>query len=133
MNTQIARSLSAAALAITLLTTSTSAFAATLSTADPTTVQRDWRTCIEGYVWREARPTDKICVLPDARTQAAADNRMAASRRDPNGAYGPMSCKSGFVWREAWDGDTVCVTPAVRKNTLRENETEADHRIRLGW
>ncbi len=136
MRSQI-RSLAVAAMLGTAILISNSvpfANAATLSTADAATnVQTDWRPCIQGYVWRAARPGDVIRVLPATRNQAGFDNRMAASRRDPNGAYGPMSCKSGFVWREAWDGDTVCVTPATRTQTKHDNATEVNHRVHLSW
>ena len=37
-------------------------------------------TCIYGYVWRDAFDGDDVCVLPAVRTQAALDNREAASR-----------------------------------------------------
>jgi hypothetical protein len=79
-------------------------------------------TCISGYVWREAYPDDHVCVTPATREQAAADNRLAASRREPQGgAYGPDTCKPGFVWREARPDDHVCVTPTVRAQTARDN------------
>ncbi|MCA1978971.1 MAG: hypothetical protein LDL19_06995, partial [Thiobacillus sp.] len=78
--------------------------------------------CIEGYVWREAYPGDHVCVTPEVREQAAADNRQAAARREPQGgAYGPDTCKPGFVWREARPEDPVCVTPEVRAQTARDN------------
>src|SRR5262249_2014866 len=67
-------------------------------------------TCKNGFVWREARPGDNVCVTPQTRSQTAADNRMAAFRRSPNGGpYGPSTCKQGYVWREAFPGDLVCV------------------------
>lgn len=78
-------------------------------------------TCIPGYVWREARPSDQVCVTPAVRDQARRDNAAAASRRNPNGAYGPLTCISGYVWRDAWDGDGVCVTPAVRDQAHADN------------
>lgn len=78
--------------------------------------------CIEGYVWREAYPGDHVCVTPEVREQAAADNRQASTRREPQGgAYGPDTCKPGFVWREARPEDHVCVTPEVRTQTARDN------------
>lgn len=75
-------------------------------------------TCVSGLVWRAAYPGDAVCVRPDDRTRTAQENGEAASRRDPNGAYGPQSCKQGFVWREAYRSDTVCVSP----DTRRENK-----------
>jgi hypothetical protein len=37
-------------------------------------------TCIQGYVWREADPTDYVCVTPDTRTETAYDNSQANYR-----------------------------------------------------
>lgn len=79
-------------------------------------------TCKQGFVWREAFPGDTVCVTPQTRSQAAADNAQAAARRSPNGGpYGPDTCKSGFVWREARPEDHVCVTPETRAQTAAEN------------
>jgi hypothetical protein len=79
-------------------------------------------TCLNGFVWREARPTDHVCVTPDIRTQTSQDNALAASRRNPKGgAFGPDTCLTGFVWREAYDGDHVCVTPATRDEAKTDN------------
>jgi hypothetical protein len=82
-------------------------------------------TCVQGYVWREAVPGDHVCVTPDIRSEAAYDNSQAASRVDPNGAYGPDSCIQGYVWREAVTGDHVCVTPDVRSQTWADNAAAA--------
>ncbi len=85
--------------------------------------------CVRGYVWREAGSNDVVCVSPDSRDQAAADNRQSASRVDPNGASGPDSCIQGYVWREAFDGDHICVDPKVRDQTREENRL-ASQRVR---
>jgi hypothetical protein len=77
--------------------------------------------CAQGFVWREAGPSDKVCVPYASRDRAAAENARAASLWSA-GAYGPKTCVSGFVWREAFDGDVVCVTPDVRAQVLNENE-----------
>jgi hypothetical protein len=78
--------------------------------------------CITGYVWREARTGDKVCVAPNIRSQTAAENQSAASRRSPTGgAYGANTCKQGYVWREAYQGDVVCVSPASRKQAAEDN------------
>jgi hypothetical protein len=37
-------------------------------------------TCINGYVWRQARTTDYVCVLPATRTQTWDDNAQAPYR-----------------------------------------------------
>ncbi|HEX2592635.1 MAG TPA: hypothetical protein VHL34_14125 [Rhizomicrobium sp.] len=77
--------------------------------------------CTSGYVWREARPSDFVCVTPEARSLAANENSAADSRRDTNGAYGPNTCITGFVWREAFAGDVVCTTPERRTAVQSEN------------
>lgn len=79
------------------------------------------RRCIPGFVWREAGPADFVCVEPSQRDQARSDNAAAASRVDPNGAFGPATCVSGFVWREAFPGDVVCVEPQVRSQVANDN------------
>ena len=38
-------------------------------------------TCKQGFVWREASPSDLVCVYPTVREQAAEDNRLAPYRR----------------------------------------------------
>jgi TIR domain-containing protein len=79
-------------------------------------------TCIQGYVWREATPSDHVCVTPATRDQTARDNSLAASRRSRTGGpYGPDTCITGYVWREAVANDRVCVTPAVRDQAARDN------------
>lgn len=90
----------------------------------------DARACKIGFVWREALANDYVCVTPQARDRVAAENRTAASRRNPNGAYGPNSCKPGYVWREAFAGDTVCVTPEIRGEVQRENRLAASRMAR---
>lgn len=77
--------------------------------------------CKPGYVWRVARPEDRVCVTPDSRELAAAENQAKKYRRDPAGAYGPESCRAGFVWREAFIGDTTCVSPNRRAQVEEEN------------
>jgi hypothetical protein len=79
-------------------------------------------TCKQGYVWREARPSDHVCVTPEVREQARIDNSLATERYQPGGGgSGSLTCKSGFVWRDAWDGDGVCVTPETRDQAKRDN------------
>ena len=84
------------------------------------------RRCLNGYVWREARSSDHVCVTPSRRSQVRQENALAASRHNPNGgAYGPDTCNVGFVWREAFGGDHVCVPPAERTVARNENATAA--------
>lgn len=86
--------------------------------------------CIDGYIWREAYPDDHVCVTPAVRTQAAADNRLAATRSEPQGgAYGPDTCKAGFVWREARPDDHVCVPPEVRTQAAHDNREAASRSL----
>lgn len=94
--------------------------------ADPLPYGPD--TCIQGYVWREARSGDTVCVTPDTRTQVAQQNASPDANKDPAGAYGPQSCAQGFVWREAFDGDTICVTPAFRQQMLTDNAAAASRK-----
>jgi hypothetical protein len=86
-------------------------------------------TCIQGFVWREARPGDTVCVTPDVRSQTAAQNAAAPQHKEPNGGtYGPNTCKQGFVWRDAFGGDQVCVVPAVRSQAAADNAAAASRR-----
>ena len=79
-------------------------------------------TCVQGYVWREARSGDTVCVTPATRDTTAQQNAAAGQNVEPGGgAYGPNTCKQGFVWREAFGGDVVCVTPAVRTQASNDN------------
>ncbi len=87
-------------------------------------------TCLQGYVWREANPSDHVCVTPDVRSQAAYDNSQAAARRSPTGGpYGPDTCLSGYVWRDAFTNDHVCVTPDVRSQAAYDNSQAAARRV----
>jgi hypothetical protein len=85
-------------------------------------------TCRQGFVWREAIPSDHVCVTPASRALVRQENALAASRRNPTGAYGSDTCISGFVWREAFSGDHVCVTPARRSAVRQENALAASRR-----
>lgn len=80
------------------------------------------KTCLPGFVWREATPTDLVCVTPDVRAETAQENALAAARRSPSGGpYGPNTCLPGFVWREAYPGDVVCVPPPSRSRAAADN------------
>lgn len=80
--------------------------------------------CVQGYVWRDARPGDTVCVTGATRTQTANDNAVKASRWI-QGAYGPHTCVNGYVWREAFSGDDVCVTGATRAQAQADNAAAA--------
>jgi hypothetical protein len=84
---------------------------------DPNALPYGPDTCISGYVWRGAYEGDHVCVTPETRDQAAADNAAAESRRVP----GSADCVSGYVWRVARPEDLVCVTPETRDQTAADN------------
>jgi hypothetical protein len=77
--------------------------------------------CKQGFVWREARPGDVVCVTPEVRERTAKENEDAPNHVDPKGAYGPNTCLQGYVWREAFEGDQVCVTPEIRERVREDN------------
>jgi hypothetical protein len=104
---------------------STACLAVTLLSSAAASAQ----TCAQGYVWREARPGDLVCVTPESREQAANENRLAKERRNPRGNYGPLTCIQHFVWREAFNGDAACVPPERRLAVRQENAAAANRRI----
>ena len=78
--------------------------------------------CRPGTVWREATPTDHVCVVPSTRTVTWQYNAIARTLVDPNNhAYGPDTCKQGYVWREATPTDHVCVPGALRQQAANDN------------
>lgn len=80
-------------------------------------------TCIEGFVWRQAGPEDRVCVTPESRNLAALENQQAGARRNPNGGpYGPDTCLMGFVWRDGFANDHTCVTGERRSIVAQENQ-----------
>ena len=89
-------------------------------------------TCLDGYVWRQATPRDRVCVTPAVRAQTARDNALAASRAGATpGTFGPDLCVPGYVWREAIPGDHVCVTPATWQQVHDDNLTAGARRNAL--
>lgn len=84
--------------------------------------------CNSGYVWRDAQDGDGVCVTPDERAEAKAQNANAANNRKVGGgAYGPNTCRDGYVWREAFAGDVVCVTPHEREKAMHQNAESPRH------
>jgi len=81
-------------------------------------------TCKDGYVYRKARPSDKVCVLPASKAQAEADNAAAASRKVTS-TYGPNTCIAPYVWRDAFHNDYVCVEVSVRAQAAADNAAAA--------
>ena len=88
---------------------------------------RDRDVCASGYVWREARSGDHVCVTPESRTLVKQENSRAPQRWTA-GAYGPHTCIQGYVWREAFEGDDVCVTPERRDQVREENRVANSRR-----
>src|SRR3954454_10350125 len=89
-------------------------------------------TCLDGYVWRQATPSDRVCVTPAARVQTARDNALASSRSSTTpGPFGPDLCAPGYLWREALPGDRVCVTPATWQQVHDDNLTAGARRNAL--
>lgn len=84
--------------------------------------------CKQGYVWREARASDHVCVTPQTRSEVAGQNRGAKGLWI-QGAYGPHTCVQGYVWREAFKGDDVCVRPSVREQAREDNRRAAARRV----
>jgi hypothetical protein len=89
----------------------------------------DPNTCKSGFVWRQARAEDLVCVTAEARDRTAQENTDAPTRVDAAGAYGPNSCVAGYVWREAFPGDLVCVTPDIRDLVAEENQLGSTRRV----
>jgi hypothetical protein len=78
--------------------------------------------CKSGYVWRDPKDGDGVCVTPGERDEAKAQNANAENNRKVGGgAYGPNTCRDGYVWREAFAGDVVCVTPHERQKAQEQN------------
>jgi hypothetical protein len=93
----------------------------TASVSGSPAAAQDATTCLQGYVWRVARPDDLVCVTPQSRSVVEAENAAASTRREPGPREGVFWCLPGFVWREAFEGDTVCVPPPARDRVKAEN------------
>jgi len=84
--------------------------------------------CKPGYVWRDAKDGDGVCVTPAERDDAKKQNANAENNwQVGGGASGPNTCRMGYVWREAFGGDVVCVTPFERDTARRQNAENAQH------
>jgi hypothetical protein len=84
--------------------------------------------CLEGWVWRQAIPTDYVCVTPAVRTQTAKDNVAGPSHEAVGSPFDFESCAIGYVWREAYPNDQVCVLPATRQQAANNN-AQAPNRV----
>ena len=105
-----------------------SLFAITLPLVFAATTGAALADCKSGYVWREARPNDDVCVTPAQRSEAKAQNANGPNNVQPGGGpYGPTTCRQGYVWREAYSGDVVCDTPTERQEAKDENAAGPSH------
>jgi hypothetical protein len=85
--------------------------------------------CRQGFVWREATPTDHVCVPPQTRAVTWQYNAIARTLVSPTDhTYGPDTCKQGYVWREATPTDRVCVPGAIRQQAHDDNAMAASRR-----
>ena len=127
----------AAAIAL-LLVVGTVAFALLRPRSEPATapvptgLSTTTRTpCQVGFVPRQGKPSDLVCVGAASAAQAVYDNNPdVQSQRHPDppgGAYGPDTCSQGFVWRDAFAEDHVCVEVATRTRSAQENAAAASH------
>jgi hypothetical protein len=110
-----------AAAGVTIALSPTSASATTTATAPA-------GTCLQGFVWREARSSDLVCVTPGVRDQTRLDNSLKYTRW-VSGPYGPHTCIDTYVWREAFVGDDVCVKPEIRDGALKDNAQAAARKV----
>ena len=76
--------------------------------------------CLAGFVERQSHPDDHVCVTPDSKARAQAENAVAPLSWTP-GPFGPKTCAIGLVWREAFEGDFTCVPPSIRTFVAQEN------------
>ncbi|MGO8368330.1 peptidoglycan-binding protein [Rhizobium ruizarguesonis] len=86
-------------------------------------IQYGVETCLPGFVWREAKEGDTVCVPPQSRARALQDNADSEPSRTSNSST-PPSCREGAVFRAAFPGDAVCVEPSVRTETREENRLD---------
>lgn len=102
--------------------------------------------CQTGFVWRQARKDDLVCVKPEIRAQTREENRLHRDRVVPLSeremmlrsvciepgacpAGPPQACLSGFVWREAYPKDLTCVPPASRAQAQTDNREAKRRRL----
>ncbi|MDP3420925.1 MAG: hypothetical protein Q8S10_08375 [Thiobacillus sp.] len=83
--------------------------------------------CIEGYVWREAFPDDRICVTPDVREQTARDNRLAHTRRlmSPAAANGTGYSREYGEFEAARPSAPAAQAPATIKKKMATKKMAA--------
>jgi hypothetical protein len=64
-------------------------------------------TCLTGFQWRLADPSDHVCVTSAQRHQTQAENNIAHAHTLPHTVD---TCKHNYVWRLADATDHVCVS-----------------------
>jgi hypothetical protein len=85
-------------------------------------------TCKQGYVWREATNTDRVCVTPAVRAETWKENADRSTMDTPDRS-GNFRCKQGYVFRKADAKDEVCVTPASRDRAAEDNRQAGERHI----
>jgi hypothetical protein len=82
--------------------------------------------CPQGLFWREASPTDHVCVNAGQHLLTLQENKAGPSHiSQTDHTFGPNTCAQGYVWRAAFNGDAVCVTPQQRDEAAAENKFSA--------
>ncbi len=66
-------------------------------------------TCLVGFVWRMADPTDHVCVTTAQYDSTQLENKVAQAHTVPGTVD---TCKQGYRWRLADATDHVCVLPS---------------------
>jgi hypothetical protein len=85
-------------------------------------------TCLSGYVWREARPSDLVCVTPETRAQTKYDNSQAKNRSLINDSWtyeSPKWWTSNYRLDWCLNWGTQCGQPAANTYCMRHRWTGA--------
>jgi len=85
-------------------------------------------TCLSGYVWREARPSDLVCVTPETRAQTKYDNSQAKNRlayTDTWTYQNPKWFTSDYRLDWCLNWGTQCGKPAADTYCMRRRWTGA--------
>lgn len=100
----------------------------TTEPADPPLLEFGADQCVQGFVWREATPDDHVCVTPEVRDAALADNANKEARWvDPLAS--PPLCVAGYQWRFATAIDYVCVLPETWRQAQLDNQAAESRKV----
>jgi hypothetical protein len=90
--------------------------------------------CQNGFIWRDLRPGDQICVTGEEVQTLRRQEREHPMFVEPDPAlrfFGPNTCIQNWVWRDAVAGDEICVTGPERDEAARQRTRHRD-RTRVG-